>query len=88
MGTLLIAFKIGSTDKFEKTFQQRKANCVRTMTKDIPELKHQFLEKYDLDIYNSDLSVKDVIKEFCFSYQMKHLLLPLLLFSSPVLAEK
>ncbi len=76
MGTLLIAYKIGSTDKFEKTFQQRKANCVRTMTKDIPELKHQFLEKYDLDIYNSDLSVKDVIKEFCFSNQMKHLLLP------------
>ena len=68
MGTLLIAYKFGSTDKFEKTFQQRKANCVRTMIKDIPELKHQFLEKYDLDIYNSYLSVDDVIKEFCFFY--------------------
>ena len=35
---------------------------------DIPELKQQFLEKYDLDIYNSYLSVDDVIKEFCFFY--------------------
>ena len=68
IGTFLIAYKIGSIGKYEKTFQQRKANCARTMAIDIPELKQQFLEKYDLDIYNSYLSVDDVIKEFCFFY--------------------
>ena len=68
IGTFLIAYKIGSIGKYEKTFQQRKANCARTMAIDIPEIKQQFLEKYDLDIYNSDLSVDEVIKEFCFFY--------------------
>ena len=68
IGTFLIAYKIGSIGKYEKTFQQRKANCARTMAIDIPELKQQFLEKYDLDIYNSYLSVDEVIKEFCFFY--------------------
>ena len=68
IGTFLIAYKIGSIGKYEKTFQQRKANCARTMAIDIPEIKQQFLEKYDLDIYNSYLSVDDVIKEFCFFY--------------------
>ena len=68
IGTFLIAYKIGSIGKYEKTFQQRKANCARTMAIDIPELKQQFLEKYDLDIYNSYLSVDEVIREFCFFY--------------------
>ena len=27
IGTFLIAYKIGSIGKYEKTFQQRKANC-------------------------------------------------------------
>ena len=62
IGTFLIAYKIGSIGKYEKTFQQRKANCARTMAIDIPELKQQFLEKYDLDIYNSYISVDEIIK--------------------------
>ena len=39
IGTFLIAYKIGSIAKYEKTFQQRKVNCAKTIALDIPELK-------------------------------------------------
>ena len=64
---LLLTLLVGCSSK-NKTYIQRKNDCARTMAINIPQIKEQFLKKYDLDVYNDYLTEDEVIKEFCYFY--------------------
>ena len=69
IGTFLIAFKIGSLNKYTKHYQQRKADCAGTTAVDLPEVRKDFLKKYNLESFNTNTrNLKDVIRSFCSFY--------------------
>ena len=51
IGTFLIAYKLGSINKYTKIYQQRKADCAGTYALNLPEVKKEFLKKYKLENY-------------------------------------
>ena len=66
-GTFLIAYKIGSINKFEKDFHKRKADCAKVVGNDDIEWYRLFLEKYDLE---DTKTRKDVaVGNFCDFYK-------------------
>ena len=50
IGTFLIAFKIGSLNKYPKIYQQRKADCAGNYAIDLPEYQKAFLKNIILKI--------------------------------------
>ena len=68
IGTFLIAFKIGSLNKYPKIYQQRKADCAGIAAVDLPEYQKDFLKKYNLESGTQNSSVEIVIRQFCTFY--------------------
>ena len=69
IGTFLIAFKVGSINKYTKIYQQRKSHCAGTIAINSFELKKEFLEKYKLEKYNrNNRNIETVIQNFCKFY--------------------
>ena len=72
IGTFLIAFKIGSLNKYTRNYQQRKAACAGTYALNLPEAKKEFLKRYKLENYLKSGSgyrtIDTVIENFCQFY--------------------
>ena len=72
IGTFLIAYKLGSINKYTKIYQQRKGACAATYALNLPEVKKAFLEKYKLENYRKKgegyRTVDTAIQAFCNFY--------------------
>jgi len=65
-GTFLIAYKIGSINKFEKDFYKRKADCAKVVGNSNFEWYSLFIEKYDLEPNTRE---DRVVENFCDFYK-------------------
>ena len=65
-GTFLIAYKIGSINKFEKDFHKRKADCAKVIGNSNFEWYSLFIEKYDLELNTRQ---DRVVENFCDFYK-------------------
>ena len=69
IGTFLIAFKIGSLNKYTRHYQQRKADCAGIYAINSPEIRQDFLKKYNLESFNtSSRTIETAIQNFCSFY--------------------
>ena len=67
-GTFLIAYKIGSINKFEKDFYSRKATCAVVLGSQNREAKLVLIEKYDINV-GGNLNIDEAVMQFCGFYK-------------------
>ena len=67
-GTFLIAYKIGSINKFEKDFYRRKSTCAVVLGSQNREAKLILIEKYDINV-SGNFYLDEAVMQFCSFYK-------------------
>ena len=67
-GTFLIAYKIGSINKFEKDFYRKKASCAIVLGSQKREEKLILIDKYDINV-DGNLNIDEAVTQFCGFYK-------------------